>query len=159
MDSVEGYEDRRRWYALCVSIFTGITADKALMFMTTGNTNIMNRLLELLKNQKKKLHNEKFIEEKLKFSLCIIDGCREKHFSKGMCTKHYQQKRKGTLGKARKICSVDGCSEKHQGKGMCKKHYQEKIYITICKNCGKQGRNAGCQMCITCYQKEWRKRR
>jgi len=48
---------------------------------------------------------------------CEIDGCENKHWASGCCTKHYSQY------KARR-CSLDGCNGRHKGLGYCEKHLE-----------------------------------
>ena len=55
--------------------------------------------------------------------VCSIEGCERKHYAKGLCSKHYQEKTKKKERKKRGICSIDGCGNKHSAKGLCKKHY------------------------------------
>ena len=33
---------------------------------------------------------------------CTIKGCKEKHYSNGLCQKHYMQERRGTLTEERR---------------------------------------------------------
>ena len=61
--------------------------------------------------------------------LCSIDGCDNKHSSKGYCNKHYLRLKQHGDPNYRKtperaeICSVVGCNSKHFAKSYCSKHY------------------------------------
>ena len=57
---------------------------------------------------------------------CKIEGCEDKSYCKGYCSKHYQQFKKygeGLLPVKQTICVVDGCNNKYSCKGYCQKHY------------------------------------
>ena len=55
---------------------------------------------------------------------CKIEGCSRPYRAKGYCRVHYQQWRKGTLGKARyKICTQENCRKPMYRRGMCEEHY------------------------------------
>ena len=60
--------------------------------------------------------------------ICKVDGCSNKYFSKGYCSRHYQQVKK--YGKIYKqiypeFCTVEGCNNKYLAKGYCNKHYTQ----------------------------------
>jgi hypothetical protein len=61
------------------------------------------------------------------FKLCSVEGCRNKHNSKGFCRKHYlRMQRRGSVEPTRiyySDCSVLGCSQQHKSHGLCDKHY------------------------------------
>lgn len=63
--------------------------------------------------------------------LCEVDGCNEKHVSKGYCRTHYYRfKRYGNPLEVKEVqskngdgsCKVSGCAKVHQGHGYCKMH-------------------------------------
>jgi len=57
---------------------------------------------------------------------CSVDGCGEKHWGNGLCSKHYSRvKRRGTTELPYKspTCSVEGCEEKRDSLGFCSIHY------------------------------------
>lgn len=57
---------------------------------------------------------------------CSVDGCNNKHNSKGYCSKHYYRfKVHGDPNKkiVRELCSVDECENYSNAKGLCNKHY------------------------------------
>lgn len=62
---------------------------------------------------------------------CKVDGCNDKYYAKGYCSKHYQQiKRYGSISsdgrrKSNKTCSVEGCDGKHHAHGYCRRHYEQ----------------------------------
>ncbi|MDR4341777.1 hypothetical protein FOS10_35145, partial [Bacillus thuringiensis] len=62
--------------------------------------------------------------------LCSIEGCTDKHYGKGYCSKHYRMNRKtgSPISPSEKIrnqgCSIEGCDNEHRAKGYCSKHYQ-----------------------------------
>jgi hypothetical protein len=61
-----------------------------------------------------------------------MNGCSNRHESKGLCHKHYARLRRNgkveLIPKQKRICSVEGCLEKHDAKGLCKKHYNLQCY-------------------------------
>lgn len=60
--------------------------------------------------------------------ICKVEGCGEKHFCKGYCSKHYHQYKKygENLAPTKPtICSVDDCEEQHYCLGYCIKHYRQ----------------------------------
>jgi 5-methylcytosine-specific restriction endonuclease McrA len=60
---------------------------------------------------------------------CLVEGCSVPARSRGCCSRHYQQWRKGQLvveglpTKAPTVCTVDGCNGSVVGWGWCNKHY------------------------------------
>lgn len=59
---------------------------------------------------------------------CEVSGCDRAHKAQGLCSGHYQRKRKGQpldgpIASSRKPCVVAGCSGEVAAKGMCKAHY------------------------------------
>ena len=59
---------------------------------------------------------------------CSVEGCNNKHHSKGYCQKHYNQmKYHGHIlkDKEKPSCQVEGCTNKHHAKGYCLKHYTQ----------------------------------
>ena len=61
---------------------------------------------------------------------CIVDGCEKGQQAKGLCPKHYSNKRLfGTLERPVKdsanncVCSVEGCDKNARIKQMCTAHY------------------------------------
>ena len=59
---------------------------------------------------------------------CTVEGCDNKHHSKGYCQKHYNQmKYHGHIleDKEKSSCQVEGCSNRHYAKGYCLKHYTQ----------------------------------
>ena len=67
---------------------------------------------------------------------CSEDNCPGKHYARGYCRKHYEQKRAaGEFTGVRppresipdKGCSVDDCLGKHIARGYCRKHYDQKM--------------------------------
>ena len=58
---------------------------------------------------------------------CTVEGCGQEQVAHDLCSKHYQQRRRGTLGvqrEGKRVCSVESCEEPHTAKGYCLKHYQ-----------------------------------
>lgn len=83
---------------------------------------------------------------------CTVNGCNDKHYGKGYCSKHYQRVYKnGTSDKKiikKKICNIEGCEKPRHSKEYCGQHYalyqRTGSFITtkgtkICKvsGCGK----------------------
>lgn len=65
---------------------------------------------------------------------CVFDGCFRESESLGLCSGHYQQKRRGkTLSplSVRKIardgCLFPGCERQHKSRGWCNAHYMQVI--------------------------------
>lgn len=66
----------------------------------------------------------------LKKKPCIVEGCKKGQMAKGLCPKHYSNKRLfGTLERPVKdsanncVCSVEGCNKNARIKQMCTTHY------------------------------------
>lgn len=63
---------------------------------------------------------------------CTVDGCNRGYFATGLCSLHYQRKRKGipldAPGRMRRpTCSVDRCERPHKGRGFCGTHLARSI--------------------------------
>lgn len=59
---------------------------------------------------------------------CKISGCKRPYRAKGYCYFHYQQWRRGELGKARfELCHKPECKVRLFKSGLCEKHYNEKF--------------------------------
>lgn len=66
--------------------------------------------------------------------LCDFEGCSRKHYARGWCSGHYQQRAAGRPlaplaerpSRARP-CGVDGCGRTHYAKDMCHFHYQRDL--------------------------------
>jgi HNH endonuclease len=67
--------------------------------------------------------------------MCRVEGCLIDITSKGLCPKHYQERRRRAMGVAErpkwhavgstwKQCSIEGCGRKNKGRGLCAKHLQ-----------------------------------
>ena len=62
---------------------------------------------------------------------CSVDGCDGIDKSKGLCNRHYKQKRRRApldapiRGRVRRNCSVDGCDRTHSARGLCHRHYKQ----------------------------------
>lgn len=61
---------------------------------------------------------------------CVVDGCGRPGYSRGLCTMHYERKRRtGAVGLGAplynrgRLCSIEGCDGRHQARGWCDKHY------------------------------------
>lgn len=97
---------------------------------------------------------------------CTVEGCNEKHASKGYCRSHYYRyKRYGNPSVVKQVqaknsdgsCKIKDCKRKHHAKGYCKHHhyrwvkYGDPLYIrpTTCRidGCEKPINARGlCQM-------------
>lgn len=53
---------------------------------------------------------------------CQSEGCDRRAEKRGLCGRHYQAQRRGTLG----TCSVEGCVTAAQNLGLCLRHYRMK---------------------------------
>jgi HNH endonuclease len=51
--------------------------------------------------------------------LCSVKGCGRKFLSKGLCSLHYERRRRKLAPK----CNVGGCLNQSSHRGMCGKHY------------------------------------
>ena len=55
---------------------------------------------------------------------CKAAQCEGEVQAKGYCTRHYQQWRKGKLGKPRyTTCHAEGCRKRRGRRGLCEEHY------------------------------------
>lgn len=61
--------------------------------------------------------------------LCCVDGCSKLSEVVGLCSRHYQRKKRhgdplggGAERNRGKICEVDGCGKPHAGRGYCQAH-------------------------------------
>ncbi|MEC8993338.1 MAG: hypothetical protein VX656_19000, partial [Candidatus Latescibacterota bacterium] len=69
---------------------------------------------------------------------CQVEGCQKSQIAKGLCFRHYQQKRRyGRLTPERERaygrigCQVIGCEEAHSSRGFCKRHYMSEYYVPL----------------------------
>lgn len=103
---------------------------------------------------------------------CSVDGCNGKYLSIGLCSIHYDQKRRRDKGiYPRRVlgCSVEGCEGKHEAMGLCKKHYARKHYketfvpkeitINVCSVSGCKNKYYASGFCSHHYNKEFNKNR
>lgn len=58
--------------------------------------------------------------------MCTVDGCNNKHHSKGYCRKHYRIKNV-------KFCGVSGCTNIHYARNYCSRHYRIHCRDKTCK--------------------------
>lgn len=103
--------------------------------------------------------------------ICEIEGCENKHNSRGYCGKHYTRLRRYNSIKlpSKKIrkCKIKKCNNKHLAKGYCQRHYMKFRTINSidsiklfkkenCKNidCDKKHYSKG--YCKSHYQKTLR---
>jgi len=60
---------------------------------------------------------------------CNVEGCNEKHYGKGYCQRHYNQKYKNRPFTDKKQiperCTLEGCNNPHRSLGYCDKHYMQ----------------------------------
>ncbi len=60
--------------------------------------------------------------------ICNFPNCGKKHYAKGLCSAHYNQRQRGKqltpVQQIRKKCAVPGCNNKHAAKGYCRSHYR-----------------------------------
>jgi hypothetical protein len=61
--------------------------------------------------------------------ICSVEGCDEKHLSKGFCVSHYKKAKRSGLVGSHKRCTVESCESFVYSRGVCEKHYQQ---ITRC---------------------------
>ncbi len=66
--------------------------------------------------------------------VCKLDGCDDKHFAKGYCSRHYYQVRfHGRITRVEKgkkhpeICKIEGCDNKEESLGFCRAHYKKHL--------------------------------
>jgi hypothetical protein len=111
-DTLESYSDRRRWYALQVSIETGIGADKSLSLFLSDKETVIKEVYKLINTPKR---------------LCSEEGCKEDHYGKGYCKKHWQEKVYKNNPQIRKIIICKSCGEEkqHVGHGLCRVCYNK----------------------------------
>lgn len=62
---------------------------------------------------------------------CHVDGCHKDIFGAGLCSTHYQRKRRTGTTDGRVVlstltCTVDGCSKNRISIGLCRQHYLAK---------------------------------
>jgi hypothetical protein len=63
---------------------------------------------------------------------CRIDGCERQAGQRGLCSAHYQRRRRGQdwqaaipqYMKRTGLCAVEGCGRRVQARGYCSMHYQ-----------------------------------
>lgn len=56
-------------------------------------------------------------------SNCKSEGCNKKPVAKNLCTKHWKEQRKETLGS----CSVSNCTNREKSRGLCQTHYSNDL--------------------------------
>lgn len=58
---------------------------------------------------------------------CNVDGCNSVVLNVGLCSMHYQRKRRhggvDSLRPKNRTCSIHDCKQKHMANGYCNKHY------------------------------------
>ncbi len=54
---------------------------------------------------------------------CTVEGCTLKITARGLCSRHYQHKRKADLIASGIRCSVEGCENSPLFRGLCQHHY------------------------------------
>lgn len=62
---------------------------------------------------------------------CYIDGCHKSVFGAGLCSTHYQRKRRtgstdDPVIQSHLPCTLAGCETNRFANGLCQKHYQAK---------------------------------
>jgi hypothetical protein len=85
------------------------------------------------------------------YMTCAVPGCIEAHYSKRLCSDHYQawyrkRKRNGyvhprvtlhqlesALADKTIICNLDGCDIDTHARGLCQKHYIQYLRLTKAK--------------------------
>lgn len=76
---------------------------------------------------------------------CLIDGCANQYFAKGLCFKHHKafpEKRLPHLSHALPNCKLEGCDGKYYASGYCCKHYAYVRY-DVDKQSVERGRLSG----------------
>ncbi len=67
---------------------------------------------------------------RLKLERCLYEECDIYAVSRGMCSGHYAQFRRGLplsglFARSKRKCSFEECDRKHRAKGYCGVHYQQ----------------------------------
>ena len=71
---------------------------------------------------------------------CSVPGCDGKHMARGLCSKHYEQRRRAERRqsappaapkpkaapkpRAKRLCAVPGCGRPHRARGWCNLHWR-----------------------------------
>ena len=93
---------------------------------------------------------------------CSENNCDRPFYGKGLCNKHWNQKRRAPFVKAkveRRKCSENNCGRIHYAKGLCTRHYQRVRNAPFVKRPNRDNgatlerNNEGKKFCITC--KDW----
>ncbi len=75
---------------------------------------------------------------------CLDESCDRRGINRGLCTKHYQRKRRGFVPPS-PFCSVEGCDRPRKALGWCMRHYDRKRLhgdlealadVVDCTDCG-----------------------
>ena len=67
---------------------------------------------------------------------CEVPGCDGKHMARGLCSRHYEQRRRAErrqsptplvpAPKPRRLCAVPGCDAPHEAHGLCVAHWMRR---------------------------------